>query len=202
VLGEVKVLSQASGGGGSTSGNINWLVTDQLGTPRMVFDQTGSLATMKRHDYLPFGEELFANQGLRDQGYVADNVRQKFTRKERDNETGLDYFLARYYSSTQGRFTSPDPIFISEKKIAAPQSWNLYNYVNNNPLTYLDPTGIERELNPGTSSSVPNFSTYSITSTSPIRSVTSTPPLWIKTLEKFLIPAISATSHQPATIPG
>jgi RHS repeat-associated protein len=36
------------------------------------------------------------------------NVRQKFTLKERDNETNLDYFLARYYSSTQGRFTSPD----------------------------------------------------------------------------------------------
>lgn len=39
--------------------NINWLVTDQLGTPRMIFDQTGSLAGVSRHDYL-FGEELFA----------------------------------------------------------------------------------------------------------------------------------------------
>jgi len=40
--------------------------------------------------------------------YQAFRVRQHFTQKERDNETGLDYFLARYYSSTQGRFTSPD----------------------------------------------------------------------------------------------
>ena len=40
--------------------NINWLVADQLGTPRMVFDKTGALATVKRHDYLPFGEEIFA----------------------------------------------------------------------------------------------------------------------------------------------
>lgn len=39
---------------------INWLVTDQLGTPRMIFDQGGSLANTSRHDYLPFGEELFA----------------------------------------------------------------------------------------------------------------------------------------------
>ncbi|MGH9931365.1 MAG: RHS repeat-associated core domain-containing protein, partial [Pyrinomonadaceae bacterium] len=95
----------------SASGNINWLVADQLGTPRMIFDKTGSLAATKRHDYLPFGEELFAGQGGRTtaQGYSAsDNVRQKFTQKERDNETGLDYFLARYYSSNQGRFTSPD----------------------------------------------------------------------------------------------
>jgi RHS repeat-associated protein len=71
-------------------------------------------------------------------------VYQKFTQKERDNETGLDYFLARYYSSTQGRFTSPDPILISSQQIVNPQSWNLYSYVNNNPLAYLDPTGMER----------------------------------------------------------
>lgn len=61
---------------------------------------------MKRHDYLPFGEELFAGTGGRTValGYAGDGVRQQFTLKERDIETGLDYFL----SSTQGRFTSPD----------------------------------------------------------------------------------------------
>jgi RHS repeat-associated protein len=114
--------------GGGTTANINWLVTDQLGTPRMIFDKSGSLTVvdqngnyvsgMTRHDYMPFGEELFANTGGRTpgQGYTvsgnlpADGARQKFTQKERDNETGLDYFLARYYSSTQGRFTSPDPL--------------------------------------------------------------------------------------------
>ena len=54
---------------------------------------------------------MYAGTGGRTtaQGYSAsDNVRQKFTQKERDIETGLDYFLARYYSSMQGRFTSPD----------------------------------------------------------------------------------------------
>jgi hypothetical protein len=63
----------------------------------MVFDKSGALATAKRHDYLPFGEEL-TNQGLRSTtpGYnSADGVRQKFTSKERDDETGLDYFDAR-----------------------------------------------------------------------------------------------------------
>src|SRR5882672_8941333 len=88
------------GGGGSSPAQIHWLVTDQLGTPRMVFDQSGSLANVSRHDYLPFGEELYAGTGGRTtaQGYgVSDNVRQKFTQKERDIETGLDYFLARYY---------------------------------------------------------------------------------------------------------
>jgi len=128
---------------GSSGPEINWLVVDQLGTARIVFDQTGSLANTKRHDYLPFGEELFANQGARttSQGYSAnDGIRQKFTLKERDNETGLDYFLARYYSLTQGRFTSIDPALDSAKP-PTPQSWNRYAYCLNNPLRFIDPTG-------------------------------------------------------------
>jgi RHS repeat-associated protein len=135
------------GGGGSSAAKINWLVTDQLGTPRMIFDQTGSLATTKRHDYLPFGEELFAGTGGRTtaQGYTGDNIRQKFTQKERDNETGLDYFGARYYSSTQGRFTSPDFPLIDQWE-SNPQSWNLYSYVRNNPLKLVDPTGNAAEV--------------------------------------------------------
>ncbi|MGH9874726.1 MAG: DUF4214 domain-containing protein [Pyrinomonadaceae bacterium] len=61
----------------------NWLVADQLGTPRMIVNKSGSLASVKRHDYLPFGEELFAGTGGRTtaQGYSGDNVRQKFTSK-------------------------------------------------------------------------------------------------------------------------
>ncbi len=119
----------------------------------MVFDQTGSLTVtnqsgqyvsgVTRHDYLPFGEELGAGTGGRTtaQGYSAsDGIRQKFTLKERDNETGLDYFLARYHSSTQGRFTSPDAPF-ADQFANNPQSWNLYAYVRNNPLVMVDPTG-------------------------------------------------------------
>lgn len=67
------------------------------------------------------------------------DVRQKFTSKERDNETGLDYFLARYYSSTQGRFTSADNIAFS--KGTNPQNWNLYAYTSNNPLARVDADG-------------------------------------------------------------
>jgi RHS repeat-associated protein len=103
--------------------SVHWLVTDQLGTPRMVFDQSGDLTVLDqngnyvrgvtRHDYLPFGEELDAGVGGRTtaQGYSAsDRVRQKFTGYERDSESGLDYAHARYYASSQGRFTSPDPL--------------------------------------------------------------------------------------------
>src|SRR5947209_9561889 len=136
-----RVLGAWQGGGSSV--DIRWLVADQLGTPRMVIDHTGSLAGVTRHDYLPFGEELFAGTGGRTtvQGYVGDSVRQKFTGYERDNETGLDYSIARYYSSAQGRFTSPDPL-LSSGKPAHPQSWNRYTYCLNHPLVLVDPDGL------------------------------------------------------------
>jgi RHS repeat-associated protein len=120
----------------------NWLVSDHLGTPRMIANKSGSLASTKRHDYLPFGEELLAYTGGRTttQGYNADSVRQKFTSKERDNETGLDYFGARYYGSAQGRFTSVDPALTSAD-VVTPQSWNRYASSFNNPVRYIDPTG-------------------------------------------------------------
>ncbi len=121
--------------------NVEWLVSDQLGTPRMIFDKTGSLAGTKRHDYLPFGEEVGAYVGQRTTtlGYSnPDGLRQKFTEKERDLETGLDYFTSRYFGSSQGRFTSADSIAGSPSN---PQSFNLYAYVQNNPLKLVDPSG-------------------------------------------------------------
>jgi len=159
VLSASEVAALPSGSGSSSSSaKINWLVTDQLGTPRLILDQTGLAVT--RHDYLPFGEELLA-LGLRapSLGYSGgDGVRQQFTSKERDVETGLDYFSARYYSSVQGRFTSPDefsggpdeyyefsdlaaqnPTFYAD--LTDPQSLNKYQYGYNNPLLYIDPDG-------------------------------------------------------------
>jgi RHS repeat-associated protein len=129
---------------GTTGGNafdLKWLVTDQLGSPRMVLDKSGALATVKRHDYLPFGEELLSGQGARSTtlGYSgSDGIRQKFTQKERDNENGLDYFISRYYSSTQGRFVSADSVSGFPMK---PQTFNLFSYVLNNPLKFIDPKG-------------------------------------------------------------
>lgn len=65
----------------------------------------------------------------------------EFTGKERDTETGLDYFLARYYSGAQGRFTSPDPDNAGSYA-DDPQSWNGYAYGRNNPLKFVDPDGL------------------------------------------------------------
>jgi RHS repeat-associated protein len=141
---------------------VQWLISDHLGTPRMVLDETGNLANMKRHDYLPFGEELFAPTSGRSaaQGYSGgDGVRQQFTSKERDVETGLDYFSARYYTSSQGRFTSPDPFSIIQMRQSArndaktnsafmqfigdPRRWNRFAYAINSPLVFTDKTGLD-----------------------------------------------------------
>lgn len=67
-------------------------------------------------------------------------VRHLFTGKERDGETGLDFFGARYMSAAQGRFTSADAPF-ADQIPADPQSWNLYAYARNNPLRYVDRDG-------------------------------------------------------------
>ena len=66
--------------------------------------------TVGRHDYLPFGDEIAANAGGRDSTFgTQDFVNQKFTAKEWDSETGLDYFGERYYSGALSRFTTTDP---------------------------------------------------------------------------------------------
>jgi RHS repeat-associated protein len=71
----------------------------------------------------------------------------RYTGKERDAESGLDYFGARYMSSSMGRFMSPDPLVFQATMLYDPQSFNLYSYVRNNPLLLTDPTGEAIQLN-------------------------------------------------------
>jgi RHS repeat-associated protein len=125
------------------SNGTRYATSDTLGSPRVVTDSGATI--ISRHDFMPFGEELGAGIGGRTTGMgysAADGLRQKFTSKERDNETGLDYFAARYYASTQGRFTSPDSFGGLQLN---PQTFNLYAYVKNNPLKYVDPSGHDAE---------------------------------------------------------
>jgi RHS repeat-associated protein len=127
--------------GTPSGGGTSYLTSDHLGSTRVVTKSDGTVKA--RYDYLPFGEELGAGVGQRttSMGYsAADSTKQKFTQKERDSESGLDCFLARYYSSAQGRFTSPDVPFVGQDD-DNPQTWNLYSYASNNPVNLYDPDG-------------------------------------------------------------
>jgi RHS repeat-associated protein len=125
------------------SNGTQYATGDQLGSLRVITTSSGSVVS--RHDYMPFGEELGASVGGRTTGMgfsgSGDNNRKKFTGYERDTETGLDFAQARFYGSTQGRFTSPDP-FSASAIIADPQTFNRYAYCRNNPVNSTDPTGM------------------------------------------------------------
>src|SRR5262249_53395258 len=108
-------------------------------------DSTG--AVQNRYDYRPFGQMIPQGVNGRPNTYPAtespgtgDGWTMKFTGKERDSESVLDYFGARYFSGPQGRFTGPDQPLIDQQP-GDPQSWNLYGYVRNSPLNYVDLSG-------------------------------------------------------------
>ncbi len=119
------------------AGKTLYPVTDHLGSTRAWFDQTGTVT--QRVDYEPFGGEI-QRAGVAGYSGVGDPA-QKFTGKERDAETGLDYFGARYLMAGQGRFGSPDPLMESGNPQNG-QSWNRYAYTYNNPLRFVDPNGM------------------------------------------------------------
>jgi RHS repeat-associated protein len=79
----------------------------------------------------------------------------EFTGKERDAETGLDFFGTRYFQGAQARFTGPDRPF-RDQRTADPQRWNLYSYVRNNPMTFVDEKGQELKLATYNSTNLPN----------------------------------------------
>ena len=114
---------------------------DHLSSIRMVMDQNANVVA--RHDYLPFGEEVSAGvDGRGSQFGLTTDVTQKFTGQIRDQETGLDYFNARYFTASLGRFSSPDP-GNAGAILTDPQTWNGYAYVRGNPLAMVDPSGMD-----------------------------------------------------------
>jgi RHS repeat-associated protein len=112
----------------------HYRLADWLGTTRVQVNSAG-VAELTCAS-LPFGDPQVPCTS-------PPATEQFFTGKERDAESGNDYFGARYYASTMGRFMSPDPMGNSVADFSNPQSWNMYAYVLNNPLKYVDPTGLD-----------------------------------------------------------
>jgi RHS repeat-associated protein len=124
---------------------IHYVLTDWLGTKRVQVSGSGStFGTAELNCYgLPFGND-FGNTLMTDcvpVGSGSDATEHHFTGKARDTESGNDYFGARYYGSSMGRFLSPDPL-LSSGVPTDPQTWNRYSYGLNNPLRAIDPTGL------------------------------------------------------------
>ena len=124
---------------GSQSGGTTYSHTDWLGTERarIVYATASNRALDKHCTSLPFGDALSCTT-------LADSPLH-FTGKERDSESGNDNFGARYFTSTMGRFLTPDwsanPSTVPYANLTDPQSLNLYSYVVNNPLNRIDPLG-------------------------------------------------------------
>ncbi len=132
-----KLLATYDGGavnGAVTSAGLHFYLVDPLGTRRVQTDYAGNIENTCFS--LPFGDGETCG---------TTPTEHLFTGKERDTESELDYFGARYYSSTMGRFMSPDwsakfePVPYA--KLDDPQTLNLYSYVQNNPLFSIDPDG-------------------------------------------------------------
>jgi RHS repeat-associated protein len=117
------------------------VLQDVQGSTRAVMSGT---TVVPRHDFLPFGEEIGAGTGLRTTGQgfgVTEKIRQRYAMTERDDATGLDHTWWRKYESFSGRWTSPDP-YRGSMSIADPQSFNRFSYVQNDPVNFVDPTGL------------------------------------------------------------
>jgi len=115
------------------SAGTHFALTDWLGSKRMELSVTAAstVSVGEQCTSLPFGD------GLNCTGTDVNQLH--FTGKERDAESGNDYFGARYYASSMGRFLSADDGESQDE--SDPQSWNLYSYVQNDPLTNTDPDG-------------------------------------------------------------
>ncbi|MFA5073124.1 MAG: RHS repeat-associated core domain-containing protein [Nitrospirota bacterium] len=131
------ILFQSELGLGSEK--VYFYYTDPAGTPLVMSDSTGTVVW--RADYLPFGEESLGTQTVKNN--------KMFVGKEKDSESGLYYFGARYMDDGIGRFASTDPVravnavtgMLNVRMLLNPQSINVYAYAMNNPYKFFDAQG-------------------------------------------------------------
>jgi RHS repeat-associated protein len=109
-----------------------YYASDQINSTRIITDSAGAVVYSAVFD--PYG-------GMQKQWVNTYQPSLKFSGKERESGSELDYFGARYYDHLRYRFISVDPIINKEEALANPQLWNLYAYCGNNPITRMDPDG-------------------------------------------------------------
>lgn len=142
----------------ASTGNVYYFYSDHLGSMGVVTDSLGQTIE-NESDYYPYGGERVVTSALSDEPY-------KFTGKERDTESTLDFFGARHYSSVLGRFIGADysdffPFPVPSADFGDPQSLNLYAYTDNNPSTNADPDGHDCVVQTRTSSTTEDVSVSS-----------------------------------------
>jgi RHS repeat-associated protein len=134
IAGAAYEVNHWSGAGYYPWATTTYYIEDHLGSSRILTSENGY--AVWSGTFLPFGQEW--NPQITTNHY-------KFTGKERDSESSLDYFGARYYSSAMGRWMSPDwadkPEPVPYADLSDPQSLNLYGYVRNNPMSHADADG-------------------------------------------------------------
>ena len=124
----------------SLAAQVTYYDTNNVGTPVAMWD--ASARKVWETEYYPFGKEYRTSPA------VTDNSR-KFIGKEKDKETDLTYFGARYYDDLSGRFLAPDPVRpvnaltskTNQEILNNPKRLNRYAYGLNNPYKYVDPDG-------------------------------------------------------------
>jgi RHS repeat-associated protein len=112
------------------AGGMHVTHEDHLGSPRMMTNGSGKLEATQK--YLPFGEAL-------DQA-GSFQTGKGFTGHEQTDVSGLIYMQGRHYAPMYHRFLSPDPA--RDQHFDQTQSWNIYSYVQNDPVMKVDPTGM------------------------------------------------------------
>jgi RHS repeat-associated protein len=140
-----QIVAEYGGESLQQSSAVRYLFTDWQSSTRTITNAAGVVES--RMDYTAFGEEISAGVGNRTpaQGYTQTDVRNRYALMERDEATGLDHTLWRKNENKAGRWTSPDP-YKGSMSLGDPQSFNRYSYTQNDPVNFVDPSGLNESI--------------------------------------------------------
>ncbi len=152
-----------------------YYMTDQISSTRIIANSSGNVVFSEA--YGPYGDVQKTWTNTYD-------PKMKFSGKEREGYSDLDYFGARYFDHKSYRFNSVDPVINREEALSSPQLWNLYAYCRNNPISFFDPIGLDNYVfyDPK------NFSTQAKVESDRLRELNNEPThsYSIKTEEEFV----------------